>query len=125
MAKLMKVYKCEKCGNIVTVLHAGPSQLRCCAQDMTLVKPNTVDAALEKHVPVIEKNEDGIKVKVGSAPHPMEPEHYIEWVQLLADDVCASAFLKPGEAPQKIFKLKADKLSAMGYCNLHGLWEGK
>lgn len=86
MTKKLQVYKCEKCGNIVEVLHEGAGQLVCCGQPMKLFTENTVDAAQEKHVPVIEKTEKGYKVKVGSIPHPMEEKHYIEWIELIADD---------------------------------------
>ncbi len=125
MIERMQVYKCEVCGNIVTVLHAGGGKLVCCGQAMNLIEANSVDAAQEKHVPVIEKTDDGILVKVGSAAHPMEDKHYIEWIQIVADGVCLSAFLKPGEAPEKLFKVKADNVVAMSYCNLHGLWKSK
>jgi superoxide reductase len=123
MADLMGVYKCEKCGNIVTVLHSGPGKLVCCGEEMKKIEANTVDAAQEKHVPVIEKTDDGILVKVGSAAHPMEEKHYIEWVQLVVDGVCMSAFLKPGDTPEKLFKTSGENLQAMAYCNLHGLWK--
>jgi superoxide reductase len=125
MAKLMSVYKCERCGNIIQVLHGDQCKIRCCAQDMVWIKPNTVDAAQEKHIPVIEKSGDNIKVKIGSVPHPMEDDHFIEWIQLLADDVYCSAFLKPGGAPEKVINIEGDNLSAFAYCNLHGLWKGE
>ena len=85
MTELNQVYKCNICGNIVEMVHAGPGELFCCGQPMALMKENTVDASLEKHVPVIEKTKTGIKVKVGSIPHPMEQAHYIEWIELIAD----------------------------------------
>ena len=80
MAEQLQVYKCEVCGNIVEVMHAGEGELVCCGQPMKLFRENTVDAAKEKHVPVIEKTGDGFKVKVGSVTHPMEEKHWIEWV---------------------------------------------
>jgi superoxide reductase len=89
---------------------------------MDLLKENTQDAAKEKHVPVIEKTETGIKVTVGSTPHPMEQEHYIQWIELLADDGVYRKFLKPGDAPEAEFEVKAEKISAREHCNLHGLW---
>jgi superoxide reductase len=124
MAKKMEVYKCELCGNIVEVLHGGDGELVCCGQAMTLLKENTVDAAKEKHVPVIEKTEAGYKVKVGSVPHPMEEKHYIEWVELIADGVSYRAFLKPGQAPEATFCIQAKTVSAREYCNIHGHWKG-
>ena len=119
MTKLMQVYKCEVCGNMVTVLHEGAGTLVCCRQDMTLLDANTVDAAKEKHVPVIEKTGDGILVKVGSAPHPMEEKHYIEWIQLVADGVCLSAFLKPGDPPEKLFSLIFLRNNLLTYYQAH------
>jgi superoxide reductase len=123
MAEQLQVYKCEACGNIVEVLHGGEGELVCCGKPMVLIKENTVDAAKEKHVPVIEKVEGGYKVKVGSVPHPMEEKHYIEWVELIADGKAYRQFLKPGQAPEAIFKIDAAKVSAREYCNLHGLWK--
>ncbi len=123
MAKRLEVYRCNKCGNIVEVLFGGVGQLVCCGEPMELLKENTVDAAKEKHVPVIEKIEGGYKVKVGSVAHPMEEKHYIQWIELIADDVSHIAFLKPGMAPEATFKTDAQKVSAREYCNLHGLWK--
>jgi len=85
MAEKMEVYKCEVCGHIIEVLHAGKGQLVCCNEPMKLITENTVDASLEKHVPVIEKTQNGIKVKVGSIPHPMEEKHWIEWIDVIVD----------------------------------------
>jgi superoxide reductase len=119
----LQVYKCNVCGNIVEVLHAGVGELVCCNEPMKLQKENTVDAAKEKHVPVIEKVEGGYKVKVGSVAHPMTAEHWIEWVQLLADGTAYRQFLNPGGAPEAVFAVKAAKVSAREYCNLHGLWK--
>lgn len=123
MAQRLEVYRCNICGNIVMVLHAGRGQLVCCNQPMELLKENTTDAAQEKHVPVIEKVEGGYKVKVGSVPHPMEEKHYIEWIELQADGKSYLQFLNPGEAPEAFFKVEAEKVSAREYCNLHGLWK--
>lgn len=123
MAQRLEVYRCNICGNIVMVLHAGRGQLVCCNQSMELLKENTTDAAQEKHVPVIEKVEGGYKVKVGSVPHPMEEKHYIEWIELQADGKSYLQFLNPGEAPEAFFKVEAEKVSAREYCNLHGLWK--
>ena len=123
MAKKLEVYKCDICGNIVEVLHAGQGTLVCCGQDMTLQAENTVDAAKEKHVPVIEKVDGGYKVSVGSVAHPMEEKHYIEWIELIAGDKAYRQFLNPGDAPQAIFKVDAAKVSAREYCNLHGHWK--
>ena len=123
MTERLQVYKCELCGNIVEVLHEGKGALVCCGQPMKLLKENTVDAALEKHVPVVEKTGDGIKVKVGSVAHPMEEKHYIEWIEIIADGAAYRKFLKPGDKPEALFKIKAEKIEAREYCNLHGLWK--
>ena len=123
MTEKLQIYKCEVCGNIVEMLHAGAGQLVCCGQPMTLFKENSVDASKEKHVPVIEKTATGFKVKVGSVAHPMEEKHYIEWIEVIADGKAYRAFLKPGEAPEASFDIKADKVTAREYCNLHGLWK--
>jgi superoxide reductase len=123
MAERLQVYRCEVCGNIVEVLHGGVGDLVCCGEIMTLVKENTVDAVKEKHVPVIEKTATGFKVKVGSVPHPMKPEHYIEWIELVADGAAYRQFLQPGGAPEAVFNLAAKEVSAREYCNLHGLWK--
>ncbi len=125
MAEKRQVYKCELCGNIVEVLHGGEGTLVCCGQDMKLMKENTTDAAKEKHVPVIEKTDKGIKVKVGSVAHPMEEKHFIEWIELVADGKVFREYLKPGMAPEAVFCLcfTPKTLEAREYCNLHGLWK--
>jgi superoxide reductase len=123
MAEQLEVYKCDLCGNIIEVLHGGAGELVCCGQPMKLFKENTVDAAKEKHVPVVEKTADGFKVKVGSVAHPMEEKHWIEWVELLVDGKVFRQFLKPGQAPEASFCIKGEKVTAREYCNLHGLWK--
>ena len=123
MAKKLEVYKCDVRGNIVEVLHSGQGTLVCCGQDMTLQAENTVDAAKEKHVPVIEKIDGGYKVSVGSVAHPMEEKHYIEWIELIAGDKAYRQFLNPGDAPEAVFKVDAAQVSAREYCNLHGHWK--
>ncbi len=123
MAERLEVYKCDLCGNIVEMLHGGAGELVCCGQPMKLFTENTVDAAKEKHVPVIEKVAGGYKVKVGDVPHPMEEKHYIEFVELIADGKVYRQFLNPGEAPEAMFSIEAAQVSAREYCNLHGLWK--
>ena len=119
----LQVYRCNVCGNIVELVHAGVGELVCCNQPMELLKENTTDAATEKHVPVIEKVDGGFKVKIGEVAHPMEEKHYIEWIELIADGKAYRQFLKPGEAPEAFFRVDADNVSAREYCNLHGLWK--
>lgn len=125
MAELMGIYKCGKCGNIVQVLHGEKPPVMCCGQVMDRLAENTVDAALEKHVPVIEAVEGGYVVKVGSVAHPMVSEHYIEWIELASEDnmFVQRQMLTPDSEPQAEFKTDAQKVVARAYCNLHGLWK--
>lgn len=125
MAALNEVYKCARCGNILNLLHVGGGKLVCCGEAMTLLKENSTDGAKEKHVPVIEKTASGYKVKVGSAAHPMEDKHFIEWIELLADGASYRKYLKPGQAPEAEFNLQASKVAAREYCNLHGHWKAE
>lgn len=125
MANVLEVYKCELCGNIVEVLHAGGGELVCCGEPMKCLTENTVDAAKEKHVPVIERGADAVTVKVGSVAHPMEEKHFIEWIEIIADGTAYRQFLKPGEAPQAVFQVTANQVTAREYCNLHGLWSAQ
>jgi len=118
-----QIYKCNVCGNIVEILHTGAGQLVCCGQPMELLKEKRQDIGQEKHVPVIEKTETGIRVKIGSVPHPMEEKHYIEWIEIIADGKSYRKFLKPGDKPDAEFEIKAGNIIAREYCNLHGLWE--
>ena len=123
MTQRLEIYKCAVCGNIVEVLHTGAGKLVCCNQPMKLMEENTVDAAKEKHVPVIEKGDGTIIVKVGSVAHPMEEKHYIEWIELIADGETYRQFLNPGGKPEAVFKIDAKNITAREYCNLHGLWK--
>jgi len=125
MTQLRQIYKCNICGNIVEVLHAGQGELVCCGQPMILQQENTVDASKEKHVPVIEKNEQGVIVKIGSEPHPMTEEHYIEWIEISTEKGSSKKFLKPGDKPEALFPVKAENIKARAYCNLHGLWKSE
>jgi superoxide reductase len=123
MTQRLQIYKCEICGNIVEVLHPGAGELVCCGKPMKQQVENTVDAAREKHVPVIERTAAGIKVKVGSVPHPMEEKHYIEWVQIMANGNAYRIFLKPAGQPEGAFTADLGAVTAREYCNLHGLWK--
>ena len=89
---------------------------------MALYEENSTDAAVEKHVPVLEKTPNGYKVTVGSVAHPMEEEHYIEWIEIISGELSSRKFLKPGEAPEAVFCIDSDEVSARAYCNIHGLW---
>lgn len=125
MAKKLGIYKCEICGNVVEVLHEGKGELVCCGQPMKHYEENTVEAAYEKHIPVSEVGTDGLLVKVGSADHPMEEKHYIEWIEVVAGNKAYRQFLKPGDLPQARFVLEDyNNVVVRAYCNLHGLWKG-
>ena len=109
MTERMQVYKCDVCGNVVVVLHAGARQLVCCGQPVRLLAEKTAEEGKEKHVPVVERVGNKIRVKVGSVAHPMEPNHYIEWVSVEADDRVLMKFLAPGEKPEAKFNVAAKK----------------
>ena len=123
MAARLEVYKCEMCGNIVEVFHGGAGELVCCGEPMALLKENTTDAAVEKHVPVKEATDHGVKVKVGSVPHPMEPDHYIEWIEVIAGGKVYTEFLKPGGAPEALFCVDGSIEVVREFCNKHGHWK--
>jgi len=123
MTEKMQIYKCQICGNIVEMVHSGKGELVCCGQPMELYKENSTDAAVEKHVPVIEKIGDGYKVRVGSVDHPMEEDHYIEWIELMSGGLSSRKFLKAGDAPEAIFYIDPEDVTARAYCNIHGLWK--
>ena len=119
---IVDFYRCERCGNIVALIKKGGGTLTCCGQTMTKLEANSTDAAKEKHVPVITKENGKIKVAVGSTLHPMLQEHYIEWIALVTDDKVELKYLKPGEEPKAEFaEVKSGTVYA--YCNLHGLWK--
>ncbi len=118
-----QIYRCSVCGNIVEVLQPGAGELVCCNQPMNLLTENTTDAAVEKHVPVVEKVPGGVQVKVGSVAHPMTPEHFIQWIEVIADGKSYRQYLAPGEAPEAFFPVEAAQITVREYCNLHGLWK--
>lgn len=123
MTQINQIYKCPICGNIVEVLHTGVGQLVCCGQPMELMTEKNSDEGQEKHVPVIEKTETGVTITVGSVPHPMEENHFIEWIEInTVDGTTCIKFLKAGEKPKAIFQTKSEIKSARAYCNIHGLW---
>ncbi|MFA6941967.1 MAG: desulfoferrodoxin [Clostridiaceae bacterium] len=125
MTKLNEVYKCTICGNIVEVVHASAGQLVCCGQPMKLLEENTVEASKEKHIPLIERSENEVLVKVGSVQHPMEEKHYIEWIELQTPGNVYRKYLKPGEKPEAVFKTNEEVICAREYCNVHGLWKAE
>ena len=121
----LQVYACSVCKNMVEVIHAGGGTLVCCDLPMDLLAENTTDAAREKHLPVLEKVAGGIKVKVGTIAHPMEEKHYIEWIEVLVDGKAYRQFLVPGDAPQAVFPIEGEQITARAFCNLHGLWKAQ
>lgn len=120
-----EIYKCSVCGNMVEVLFVGGGELVCCEKPMELQKEMTEDEGLEKHVPVIEQDGNVYTVKVGQVPHPMQEDHYIQWIQLLADGKSYRKFLEPDEKPEAEFIVddEGEDVSAREYCNVHGLWK--
>jgi len=123
MAIRSQVYRCNICGNIVAVLDAGAGTLVCCGKPMELLNEKTKDVGAEKHVPVIEKTKLGVKVRVGSVPHPMEAAHFIEWIEIFSDGISLRKFLHPGDKPEAEFCVLPAKVIARAYCNVHGLWK--
>jgi len=123
MAKKLGIYKCDICGNIAEILTAGGAEMMCCGQQMAMQTENTTDAAVEKHVPALEKRDDGWQVNIGTVDHPMTDAHYIEWIELTAGDAVYRQFLNPSVRPSAFFPIKADAVTARAYCNLHGLWK--
>lgn len=121
MIQKLQVYRCGVCGNMVEVLFVGGGTLTCCGQPMNLQKENTQDAALEKHVPVVEKN-GAVKVTVGEIPHPMEEKHYIRWIEVITPTKILRKHLNPGDEPNAEFPTDESWVKVREYCNLHGLW---
>jgi superoxide reductase len=123
MTARLQIYKCEVCGNIVEVLHAGQGKLVCCAQPMTLMTEKTQEQGQEKHLPVVEAQGEGLRIKVGEIPHPMEESHHIEWIQFISGHTIFRRFLDPGEAAEAFFSSPSAEGTAREYCNIHGLWK--
>ena len=123
MTKLRELYHCSICGNVIEVVNSGASSLVCCGEPMDKMEAGAVDASLEKHVPVIESVDGGIKVKVGSVAHPMEEKHYIVFIEVLTKKQILRAELAPKQAPEASFSVKSDEIvEVRAYCNVHGLW---
>ena len=122
MTEVNQIYKCDVCGNIVEAVHSGAGELVCCGKPMELKQEKTEEEGMEKHKPVIEKTETGIIVTIGSIPHPMESEHYIEWAEIITEHRTYRKYLEPGREPQVEFRIQAEQFSVRAYCNVHGLW---
>jgi len=126
MTQMNQVYHCTICGNVVEVLHTGKGTLVCCGQPMVLLEERTEkEEYKEKHVPVASRVGDGLKVAVGSVPHPMKDDHYIEWVEVIEDGNVCRRVLKPGDAPETEFAGAPAAGVVRAYCNIHGLWRGE
>ena len=123
MSKKSEIYKCEICGNIIEILHVGDNPLVCCGQNMTNMKEKTADDGQEKHVPVIEKTDSKVIVKIGEIAHPMTEEHHIEWIELETKTNTQKVFLKITDEPKAEFDTREDIVRARVYCNIHGLWK--
>jgi len=123
MIEKLEIYKCEPCEIIAEVLTGGKGELICCDKPMQKLVAKTADQGREKHVPVVEKVNGGIKVKVGSIAHPMEEKHYIQWIEVISDRKAYRQFLRPGDLPEAMFKIEADNITVREHCNIHGLWK--
>lgn len=118
----MKLFNCNKCGNMVELIENGKGVLNCCGMAMEEIVPNTVDAAVEKHVPYTDIEEDMVYVKIGEVDHPMTEEHYITWVAAVYNDSVLKYTFNPGEVPEAVFDYE-EGMVVYAYCNLHGLWK--
>ncbi len=126
MIEKKEIYKCEKCGNIVEVVHGGKGALVCCGENMVKFEEKTADSSTEKHVPIVEEINEGIRVIVGSTEHPMTEEHFIEWIEVINGDYINRKYLKPGDKPVAEFYVKKQPgLIVRSFCNLHGLWKNE
>ena len=123
MTNKKEIYKCEVCGNIVEVLHDGVGTLVCCGQPMNLMKEKIEEEGNEKHIPIVQENEEGVNVKVGSVEHPMTPEHHIEWIEISTENGESKKFLTPDDKPEANFPVKNKNIKTREYCNIHGLWK--
>ncbi|MGB9937142.1 MAG: desulfoferrodoxin [Methanobacterium sp.] len=128
MTEEKQVYRCNICGNIVEVIHIGTGKLVCCDNQMQLLEEKTEGIGSEKHIPIIEQTENGIKVQIGAINHPMEENHCIEWVELVTDNGVFRKVFKPGEKPEAEFDISVEDINQIGareYCSIHGLWKSK
>lgn len=124
MIERFQIYRCEICGTVVEMLHYGQGQPHCCGQTMKFYPENVFEKVRESHVPIVERIPEGLRVKVGSVPHPMEGDHYIEWIEIMAENRSCRHFFKPGDLPEAVFEIRAAPIVVREYCNLHGLWKG-
>ncbi|MDN5277535.1 MAG: superoxide reductase [Clostridiales bacterium] len=125
MRNKVAFYRCEICGNLVELINRGGGELVCCGQPMTELKPNTVDASVEKHVPAVTRKDGKLYIQIGSVPHPMIPEHYIEWVAVVSDKTMQRIALAPGQEPKAEVVDTGEEVDVYAYCNIHGLWKAE
>ncbi len=126
-AKRRQIYKCAHSNLSVEILTESDEcfKLECCGEEMVLMEEKTADSTVEKHVPLLSANGEGVKVVVGSTLHPMTEEHYIQWIEVVNGPWVNRKYLKPGDAPEaEFFVPMSDKLEVRSYCNIHGLWKG-
>lgn len=123
MTQPNEIYKCSVCGNIVEIVHPAAGRLVCCGEQMHLLNEKTKDVGMEKHVPVADKDSGKVNIKVGSVPHPMEEEHYIEWIEVITDNRVRKKYLEPGNQPEAVFCASpSGNMKIRAYCSVHGLW---
>lgn len=129
MTKKFEIYRCNVCGNMVEIIKAGAGTLVCCGQPMELLGEEQEEMLNEKHVPVVERSGGSAVVSVGSVAHPMEPKHYIEWIEIFSGENASRKFLSPGQKPEAVFPASENperaKPVARAYCNIHGLWKSR
>ncbi len=125
MTQRFQIYRCDICGNLVNIRAVGRGELVCCGKPMRLLVEQQAEAGREKHVPVVEPAEGGIRVRIGSIPHPMEDRHFLEWIEVRDGPLSLLRMLKPGELPEVEFPLRDPNVPARCYCTMHGLWTNR
>ncbi len=124
MTTQSQIYKCEICGNIVELVHEGADSLVCCGKPMTEMKEQSKGEYAEKHAPVVKENSEGVEVKIGKITHPMQEDHYIEWIEILTENGVGRKYLNPktNSKAEAKFPVKSELKKVRMYCNKHGLW---
>jgi superoxide reductase len=125
MTQRQEVYVCQQCGHVAEILRTGSGTMVCCDRPMRISEENTADASKEKHTPAVARAGGEVTVTVGSVPHPMAEDHYIEWIELVQGESTTRRFLKPGSVPQATFDVAQGPVTTRAYCNLHGIWKAE